>query len=93
MVLWCRWFRDWEEYVQIKSSNKDSLEHLNGGLPHIPCRPGRIDNSELVSHGANDEGNGWTLRINLQEGQDYSLVPQEVWKKLHEWYVSRNGTF
>ena len=65
----------------------DSLEHLNGCLPHIPRRPGRIDNSELILYGTEEEGDGLTLRRNLQEGQDYTLVPQEVWKKLHEWYL------
>lgn len=87
-LISARWFRDWEEYVRIKSSNEasTSADHLDGGLPYIGCRPGRIDNSSLISHGTDVGGSGLELRRNLQEGEDYSLVPHEVWKKLHEWY-------
>lgn len=87
-VISARWFRGWEEYVRINRSNDDTTfsEQLNGGLPHTTCRPGTIDNSELVVDETDGESNVWSLRRNLQEGEDYSLVPQEVWKKLHEWY-------
>ncbi|XP_020247698.1 ubiquitin carboxyl-terminal hydrolase 9-like [Asparagus officinalis] len=90
--VWClisaRWFRGWKRYVQLKSSNDDSItsEQLNGIPPHVACKPGKIDNSELVTNGTYEENNGLVLRRNLLEEEDYCLVPQEVWKKLHEWY-------
>lgn len=31
------------------------------------------------------QGNELDLKRGLQEGEDYSLVPEEVWKKLLEW--------
>lgn len=89
VFLRCRWFTGWEEYVGINRSNDDSIfsEQLNGGLPRTSCRPGIIDNSELVLDEADGESNVNGLRRNLQEGEDYRLVPQKVWKKLHEWYL------
>lgn len=89
VCLWCRWYRGWEEYVQLKGGSEVSTStvHSNGGPSHSPRRPGRIDNSELVSHRVDGDGNAPELRRNLQEGEDYSLVPYAVWKKLHEWYL------
>lgn len=49
---------------------------------HNDPRPGEIDNSKLVSEGTS---NGFELQRNLQEELDYSLVPHEVWIRLHEW--------
>ncbi|KAJ6832182.1 ubiquitin carboxyl-terminal hydrolase 9-like [Iris pallida] len=83
-----RWWRDWQDYVGLDDTNRDftSLRHSNDGLPHVPCRPGKIDNTSLVSYKTSGDGNDLDLRRNLQEGEDYNLIPQEVWKKLHEWY-------
>lgn len=85
----CRWFRGWEAYVGINKSNDDLTfsVKLNGVLPHTSCRPGTIDNSVLLSDEIDGESNVRSLRRNLREGVDYCLVPQEVWKKLHEWYL------
>ena len=68
----------------------ENVEHSNFSkkqkdVLHAPCRPGEIDNSELILNGMNKEGDFLNLRRNLQEGEDYDLVPLEVWKKLVEW--------
>lgn len=75
------WLRGWQEYVGYICANS----YLNGNHAHAPLKPGKIDNSKLVSYEA-EQSTGVTLRRNLQEGEDYMLVPLEVWKKLHEWY-------
>lgn len=56
-------------------------------LPQAPSRPGEIDNSKLVSEESSSIGDEPELQRTLREGDDYSLVPQEVWRKLHEWYA------
>jgi len=68
----------------------ENVEHSNFAkkqkdVLHAPLRPGEIDNSELILNGMNKEGDFLDLRGNLQEGEDYDLVPLEVWKKLVEW--------
>jgi hypothetical protein len=55
-------------------------------LPQAPSRPGEIDNSKLVSEESSSIGDEPELQRTLREGDDYALVPQEVWRKLHEWY-------
>ncbi|KAH7686774.1 ubiquitin carboxyl-terminal hydrolase 4/11/15 protein [Dioscorea alata] len=82
-----RWWREWKEYVGFD----ENVEHSNFAkkqkdVLHAPLRPGEIDNSELILNGMNKEGDFLDLRGNLQEGEDYDLVPLEVWKKLVEWY-------
>ncbi|XP_006661646.1 ubiquitin carboxyl-terminal hydrolase 9-like isoform X2 [Oryza brachyantha] len=54
-------------------------------LPQAPSRPGDIDNSKLLEESSSD-GDEPELQRTLREGEDYDLVPQEVWRKLHEWY-------
>lgn len=61
-------------------------EHYSKSHLSILPRPGQIDNSKLVSNETDAEDNEPELRRNLQEGEDYTLVPHEVWKKLFEWY-------
>ncbi|XP_008811872.2 ubiquitin carboxyl-terminal hydrolase 9-like [Phoenix dactylifera] len=77
-----RWWRDWQEYVGLDSFSENSSQ---GNLSALP-RPGKIDNSKLVLNGIDAEGIELDLQRNLQEGEDYTLVPHEVWKKLFEWY-------
>lgn len=48
-------------------------------------RPGPIDNSDIVSNLSTSEGDDLELHRMLEEGQDYVLVPQEVWEKLFSW--------
>ncbi|KAG1362698.1 Ubiquitin carboxyl-terminal hydrolase 10 [Cocos nucifera] len=76
------WWRDWQEYVGLDWFSEHSSK---GHLSSLP-RPGNIDNSKLVLNGTDEEGNELDLQRNLQEGEDYTLVPHEVWKKLLEWY-------
>ncbi|XP_008800670.3 ubiquitin carboxyl-terminal hydrolase 9-like isoform X1 [Phoenix dactylifera] len=77
-----RWWRDWQEYVGFDRFR----EHSSKGHLSILSRPGRIDNSKLVLNRTDTEGNELDLQRHLQEGEDYTLVPHEVWKKLLEWY-------
>ncbi|XP_073102323.1 ubiquitin carboxyl-terminal hydrolase 10-like [Elaeis guineensis] len=77
-----RWWRDWQEYVGFDWFSEHSSK---GHLSSLP-RPGKIDNSKLVLNGTDAEGNELDLQRNLQEGEDYTLVPHEVWKKLLGWY-------
>ncbi|KAK9103955.1 hypothetical protein Sjap_021209 [Stephania japonica] len=86
------WFKEWQEY--IKQHNGDfpvderctrSL-HANGVLPKKANRPGKIDNSFLILNEAGVEGGDLQLKRNLEEGHDYVLVHQEVWKRLYCWY-------
>ncbi|XP_010908130.1 ubiquitin carboxyl-terminal hydrolase 9 [Elaeis guineensis] len=81
-VVSLRWWRDWQEYVGLDRFSEHSSQ---GNLITLP-RPGKIDNSKLVLNGIDAEGIELDLQRNLQEGEDYTLVPHEVWKKLLEWY-------
>ncbi|CAL9751500.1 unnamed protein product [Musa acuminata subsp. burmannicoides] len=73
---------EWQQYVGLDQSDDNSNEGLFG----IPRRPGEVDNSNLVVNESAMEGNELDLKRSLQEGEDYSLVPQEVWMKILEWY-------
>lgn len=77
-----RWWMEWQEYVDLDQSDDNS----NEGIFCIPRRPGEIDNSNLLLNESVVEGNELDLKRSLQEGEDYSLVPQDAWKKLLEWY-------
>ncbi|XP_078151935.1 ubiquitin carboxyl-terminal hydrolase 9-like [Carex rostrata] len=72
------WWMNWKSYVGFGIS---AAITENG--THNDPRPGEIDNSKLVSEGTS---NGLELQRNLQEDFDYTLVPHEVWIRLHEWY-------
>ncbi|THU66409.1 hypothetical protein C4D60_Mb05t13840 [Musa balbisiana] len=76
-----RWWMEWQQYVGLDQSDDNSNEGLFG----IPRRPGEVDNSNLVVNESAMEGNELDLKRSLQEGEDYSLVPQEVWMKILEW--------
>lgn len=82
MACFCRWWMEWQQYVGFDHSDVNSSQSVFS----IPCRPGEIDNSCLVLNEALTQSNELDLKEGLQEGQDYILVPQEVWKKLLEWY-------
>lgn len=77
-----RWWMEWQQYVGFDHSDVNSSQSVFS----IPCRPGEIDNSCLVLNEALTQSNELDLKEGLQEGQDYILVSQEVWKKLLEWY-------
>lgn len=59
---------------------------MNGVSSKRAERPGPIDNSDIIQNGnGSGEGDDLEVRRNLEEGQDYVLVPQQVWEKLFCW--------
>ncbi|KAJ1257328.1 hypothetical protein BS78_K096800 [Paspalum vaginatum] len=76
------WWMEWQLYVGLVSYEENDSEQL----PQATNRPGEIDNSKLVSAETINDSEGPELQRTLREGQDYTLVPQEVWQKLCEWY-------
>lgn len=86
-VISARWWSKWQEYVGLDGTEFSNLSnHSIKRALQNPCRPGQINNSELVSDEVNEGSNNPILRKNLQEGLHYHLVHQRVWKKLQEWY-------
>ncbi|KAG9454564.1 hypothetical protein H6P81_007468 [Aristolochia fimbriata] len=91
-VLSNRWWMMWQRYVEQDEKDSSIVEQFTssnfpiGSQSKITYRPGQIDNSDIVLDGADSEGEEPVLRRPLQEGDDYVLVPQDVWKKLFEWY-------
>ncbi|XP_021300601.1 ubiquitin carboxyl-terminal hydrolase 9-like isoform X2 [Herrania umbratica] len=93
-VISSRWFRMWERYVGIDADDNlignqsSDSRQWNGASSVVAERPGPIDNSDIVQNGSDCDckENEIQLRRLLMEGQDYVLVPQGVWEKLHEWY-------
>nr|AAN04210.1 Putative ubiquitin carboxyl terminal hydrolase [Oryza sativa Japonica Group] len=76
------WWLNWQSYVGLIKPDENDADML----PQAPSRPGEIDNSKLVSEESSSIGDEPELQRTLREGDDYALVPQEVWRKLHEWY-------
>ncbi|KAK8585998.1 hypothetical protein V6N13_130524 [Hibiscus sabdariffa] len=93
-VISSSWFQRWERYVGIDvdenliGNQSSDSRHINGASSAMAERPGPIDNTDIVENGNNSDSkeNEMQLRRMLMEGQDYVLVPQGVWEKLHEWY-------
>lgn len=54
-------------------------------MPNTVDRPGPIDNSDIIVRGSDNEDDDPQLLRTLQEGQDYVLVPKDVWERLFEW--------
>lgn len=86
-----RWYRSWERYVCGDEPSSDNIsfdsQHMNGVSSKRAERPGPIDNSNIIQNdNASSEGDDLEVRRNLEEGQDYVLVPQQVWEKLFSWY-------
>ncbi|CAM0957127.1 unnamed protein product [Alopecurus aequalis] len=74
------WWTNWQSYVGLLSYGENDTD-----IPlHPTSRPGEIDNSKLVSE--ENSGEEQELQRTLREGEDYTLVPQEVWRKLYDWY-------
>lgn len=72
-----------ETWYLVDSAWMKSLK-LYLGLNEEPCRstqfhPGPVDNKSILN--ADN-----TLKPSLSEGEDYELVPQELWTKMTEWY-------
>ncbi|MBA0835244.1 hypothetical protein Goarm_007536 [Gossypium armourianum] len=93
-VISSSWFRKWERYVGIDGdenligNQSSDSRHINGASSVVAERPGPIDNSDIVENGSDSDGKGNDIQLRrmLIEGQEYVLVPQGVWEKLHGWY-------
>ncbi|XP_062204947.1 ubiquitin carboxyl-terminal hydrolase 9-like isoform X2 [Phragmites australis] len=77
-----RWWMNWQHYVGLISDVENGSEMLL----EVTNRPGEIDNSKLVKEETVSSNEEPELQRTLKEGQDYTLVPHEVWRRLHEWY-------
>ncbi|XP_049935881.1 ubiquitin carboxyl-terminal hydrolase 10-like isoform X2 [Nymphaea colorata] len=90
-VVSSRWWRSWKGYVELEEKispvDEDSTaeDYSEEAGTKDRCRPGVIDNSDLVRD-EKDGSVGLELCNGLQEGRDYELVPEVVWKRLVEWY-------
>eukprot|EP00268_Persea_americana_P027801 TRINITY_DN27076_c0_g1_i2.p1 TRINITY_DN27076_c0_g1~~TRINITY_DN27076_c0_g1_i2.p1 ORF type:complete len:926 (-),score=172.52 TRINITY_DN27076_c0_g1_i2:429-3206(-) len=82
-VLSNKWWRDWQEYI---GGQEDAEVFPIDESSSSQQRPAEIDNSDLVPSGVDGDNDELDLVRSLVEGLDYVLVPQEVWKKLIEWY-------
>jgi hypothetical protein len=74
---------EWQRYVGLVSCDENGNEQL----PQATNRPGQIDNSKLVSAETISGSEEPELQRTLREGEDYTLVPQQVWWKLFQWYL------
>ncbi|XP_021757775.1 ubiquitin carboxyl-terminal hydrolase 10-like [Chenopodium quinoa] len=84
-VVSSRWFIGWQRYTEQEGEDCE----MNGNtadLPNPAERPGPIDNSDLILNVNGGDADNLELLRTLEEGQHYVLVPEEVWKKLLEWY-------
>jgi ubiquitin carboxyl-terminal hydrolase 4/11/15 len=80
----------WIDYVIQDSAGvttNGSHQHEFGS--NTPRRPGAIDNTDLLDDVASEVSSmDIELHDTLVEGRDYILLPQQVWEKLHGWYVT-----
>ncbi|XP_062200274.1 ubiquitin carboxyl-terminal hydrolase 9-like [Phragmites australis] len=76
------WWMNWQRYVGLISDVENGTEKLL----EATNRPGEIDNSKLVLEETISSNEEPQLQRTLREGQDYTLVPHEVWRRLYEWY-------
>ncbi|KAG2538644.1 hypothetical protein PVAP13_9NG354800 [Panicum virgatum] len=76
------WWMEWQRYVGLVSCDENGTEQL----PQATTRPGQIDNSKLVSAETISGNEEPELQRTLIDGKDYTLVPQQVWRKLFQWY-------
>ncbi|XP_010538864.1 PREDICTED: ubiquitin carboxyl-terminal hydrolase 10-like [Tarenaya hassleriana] len=77
-VISNRWYTSWQRYVG------QLTDECSSGEPSEVTRPGPIDNFDIIES-ESDTSDPQLSRM-LEEGVDYVLVPQEVWKRLVEWY-------
>ncbi|KAL3630083.1 hypothetical protein CASFOL_023067 [Castilleja foliolosa] len=89
-IISSRWFRGWQRYTGKTEGAYPYEDHPIVSQSLLPSntkdRPGVIDNSDIVVNGRDNKDDDPQLFINLEEGRDYVLVPQEVWEKLSKWY-------
>ncbi|KAG7599055.1 Peptidase C19 ubiquitin carboxyl-terminal hydrolase [Arabidopsis suecica] len=77
-VISNRWYTRWQRFVGLVT------EEFPSGETSEVTRPGPIDNHDIID--SESDASDPQLRIMLEEGVDYILVPQQVWRKLVEWY-------
>ena len=76
------WWTNWQSYVGLLSYGENDTD-----IPLQPAsRPGEIDNRKLVLEETSSGSEDTELQRTLREGEDYTLVPQDVWRKLYDWY-------
>ncbi|XP_023770478.1 ubiquitin carboxyl-terminal hydrolase 9 [Lactuca sativa] len=85
-----RWFTKWQKYVG-EETGAYQLEELSNdkqasASSKVGERPGPIDNTDIIANEGGHDGNDLQLPRTLVEREDYVLVPQGVWDKLHGWY-------
>jgi len=76
-ICYCRWYTRWQRFVGLLT------EEFRSGEPSEVTRPGPIDNHDIID--SESDASDPQLRMMLEEGVDYTLVPQEVWRKLVKW--------
>lgn len=86
-----RWFTKWQKYVG-EETGAYQLEELSNdkqasASSKVGERPGPIDNTDIIANEGGHDGNDLQLPRTLVEREDYVLVPQGVWDKLHGWYM------
>ncbi|CAN6882492.1 unnamed protein product [Brassica oleracea] len=69
-VISNRWYTSWKRCVSQEASEV--------------TRPGPIDNHDIID--SESDASDPQLLKNLEDAVDYVLVPEQVWKKLVEWY-------
>ncbi|KAL1213003.1 putative ubiquitin carboxyl-terminal hydrolase 11 [Cardamine amara subsp. amara] len=77
-VISNRWYLCWQRFVGLLT------EEFSSGETSEVTRPGPIDNHDIIE--SEGDASDPQVRKMLVEGVDYALVPQEVWRKLVEWY-------
>ncbi|ESQ33499.1 hypothetical protein EUTSA_v10006750mg [Eutrema salsugineum] len=77
-VISNRWYTSWQRCVGLLT------EELSSEEPSEVTRPGPIDNHDIID--SESDASDPQLRKRLEEGVDYVLVPEQVWRKLVEWY-------
>lgn len=76
------WWNNWQSYVGLPRHGDNDTD-----MPSQPTnRPGEIDNSKLVLEETISGSEEPELQRTLREGEDYALVPEEVWRRLYGWY-------
>lgn len=88
VLILFRWWHDWLQYVSQETAcipNGYGDNHCEADSASAR-RPSCIDNSNLIFEVKSEDAIGNVeLQDALMEGRDYVLVPQEVWKRLHNW--------
>jgi hypothetical protein len=69
------WWKSWKRYINFQKGQQFSFDR--------PPRPGPIDNTDLIEDTQHN-----SIKRTCIENYDFVIVPEAVWKQLHEWFVS-----